>query len=144
MRTGSPVVTDEERAWGRLPHEYRNPSQEAKAVLCIDIPKFIPEDEIVLNPFTHTHNHTITQSHNHTNIYIHAHTSSQKHKHAKTRVHTHIYTHNTRSDKIMKEDGEEKMDMIKAPHNTGAYMHAHTRTRTCLCVRIVGKRTTFS
>lgn len=36
-----------------LPHQYKNPTDEERTILCVDRPAFIPEDEIVVEAKTH-------------------------------------------------------------------------------------------
>lgn len=46
---GRPVLAGDAFAWpAGIVHEYRNPSAAPKRVLCVDRPKFIPDDEVVV------------------------------------------------------------------------------------------------
>ena len=46
---GSPVKAGTAHAWPKdFPHVYDNPTEQVRSILCIDRPKFIPEDEVLV------------------------------------------------------------------------------------------------
>jgi hypothetical protein len=56
----SPLVYGAMHAWGHSPHGYANTSSSSwSSVLCIDTPKFIPTDEVLIDDASrHQHPHT--------------------------------------------------------------------------------------
>ena len=50
MLQGKPAKAGLAHAWPKdFPHVYANPTEEVRSILCIDRPKFIPEDEVVVD-----------------------------------------------------------------------------------------------
>jgi 8-oxo-dGTP pyrophosphatase MutT (NUDIX family) len=48
-----PADFGEVHSWGRLAHTYFNPTPTVQRILCIDVPMFIPSDEIIVSAADH-------------------------------------------------------------------------------------------